>query len=211
MSINQEDLKNFKEIKADLGEVTESAPNLIEQQLDDNSLEEEEEKDTDEVKEPVIEKDEKEFGYTDSDDSDGPPMRQDSGSSALTLDNDDPEKILMSKLKGKLEDARPTGAQVHKAIKYFDLAVKIEITMYEFQSTLSNVSMLEISAFIFGIVFFLRLMARMKNIWLFIPHLIRGILGFTICGKMPKSHEIVKKLEMDKLSENSNLSFEDIH
>ena len=75
------------------------------------------------------------------------------------------------------------------------------MTMYELQSTLSNVSMVEICAFIFGIVFFLRLMARMKNIWLFAPHIVRGVLGLLICRKIPKSHEIVKQLGIDQLTD----------
>jgi len=79
-----------------------------------------------------------------------------------------------------------------KALKYFDLAVKIEVTMYEFQSLLTSVSLVEISAFIFGMVFFLKLMARMKNVWFFLPHLIRGVCGLLLNAKMPKSHDIVK-------------------
>lgn len=57
---------------------------------------------------------------------------------------------------------------------------------------LSTVSMVEISAFIFGVVFFIKLMARMKNFWLFLPHLIRGVCGLILNDKIPKSHEIVK-------------------
>jgi len=98
-----------------------------------------------------------------------------------------------------------------KSLKYFDLAVKIEVTMYEFQSLLTSVSMIEISAFIFGVVFFLKLMAKMKNVWFFIPHLIRGVCGLILNDKMPKSHEIVKQLEIDKLSESSTITFEEIH
>jgi hypothetical protein len=30
-----------------------------------------------------------------------------------------------------IDDAKPSGAQVHKALKYFDLAVKIEVTLHE--------------------------------------------------------------------------------
>tara|TARA_B110000285_G_C14998389_1_gene550074 strand:+ start:485 stop:736 length:252 start_codon:yes stop_codon:yes gene_type:complete len=83
--------------------------------------------------------------------------------------------------------------------------------MYEFQSLLSTVSMVEISAFIFGVVFFLKLMAKMKNVWFFIPHLVRGVLGIILNDKMPKSHEIVKQLEIDKLSEATTITFEEIH
>jgi len=129
----------------------------------------------------------------------------------LSHDEEDPEKLLMAKLNNQIEEARPTGAQVLKCIKYFDLAVKIEVTMYEFQSLLSSVSMVEISAFIFGVVFFLKLMARMKNVWFFIPHLIRGVCGLILNDKMPKSHEIVKQLEIDKLSDATSISFEEIH
>jgi hypothetical protein len=30
-----------------------------------------------------------------------------------------------------IDDAKPTGAQLHKALKYFDLAVKIDVTLHE--------------------------------------------------------------------------------
>ena len=60
-------------------------------------------------------------------------MRQESHITAQMAPNDeDPETLLMSKLNNKIEEARPTGAQVLKSLKYFDLAVKIEVTMYEF-------------------------------------------------------------------------------
>ena len=42
----------------------------------------------------------------------------------------DPESALMSKLGIKsVNDLKPSGKQLQKALKYFDLGVKIEVTM----------------------------------------------------------------------------------
>ena len=47
-----------------------------------------------------------------------------------SVDDIDPEQALMDKLGLQgLNDAKPSGKQLHKALKYFDLGLKIEVTM----------------------------------------------------------------------------------
>lgn len=41
----------------------------------------------------------------------------------------DPESAFLQRMRNGMDDAKPTGAQVLKALKYFDLGVKIEVTM----------------------------------------------------------------------------------
>jgi len=45
----------------------------------------------------------------DDDDDDGAMMRQDSTITGHMAQDEDPENVLMAGLKGKLEDARPSG------------------------------------------------------------------------------------------------------
>lgn len=58
--------------------------------------------------------------------------------------------------------------------------------------------MLELALFAVGMVFFLRLISKMKNFWLFLPHFIRGICGLVLNKKLPKSHDFVRDLELDQ-------------
>lgn len=132
-------------------------------------------------------------------------MRQDSEA----LENIDPESALISKLQNGMDDVRPSGAQIHKALKYFDLGIKFEVTMYEIQSLLTNVSLLELFLFIFGMVFYLRLISKLNNVWYFLPHFFRGICGLILSKKLPKSHELIKILGFDE--ERGPIDFDSAH
>ena len=44
-------------------------------------------------------------------------------------DISDPEAALLKKMGISATDAKPTGAQVHKALKYFDLGLKFELLL----------------------------------------------------------------------------------
>ena len=46
-----------------------------------------------------------------------------------STDQEDEEAIFLKKMGINPDDARPTGAQIHKALKYFDLGIKIEVVM----------------------------------------------------------------------------------
>jgi len=50
----------------------------------------------------------------------------------------------------------------------------------------------------------------MKSFWLFLPHLLRGIIGCRLHGKIPKSHEVVGLLEFDSES-GVNQGFSAVH
>jgi nucleoside permease NupC len=125
------------------------------------------------------------------------------------LENMDPELALMAKLQNGMDDVRPTGAQIHKVIKYFDLGIKFEVTMYETRSILNNISSLEIFLFIFGMIFYLRLISALNNFWYFLPHFIRGICGLVLSKKLPKSHEMIKLMDFE--GENGPIDFDSIH
>ena len=45
------------------------------------------------------------------------------------LTEESQQKEFLKKLGMNLEDARPSGRQIMKALKYFDLAIKMEVTL----------------------------------------------------------------------------------
>jgi len=82
--------------------------------------------------------------------------------------------------------ARPTGKQLSKALKYFDLGVKLEVTLHEVSSLLMNISLAELAVFIIAAVFATK--ATMKMLWMFTFHFLRGILGILLHNQLPTSH-----------------------
>ena len=58
---------------------------------------------------------------------------------------------------------RPTGAQVQKALKYYDLGVKLEILLFEMHSILFWISLIELASFSIATLFFLRFAVKGKN------------------------------------------------
>ena len=118
------------------------------------------------------------------------------------IDDEDLEDALMKRLGlDSAADARPDGEMLLKSLKYFDLTVKIEVTMLEIQQMLLNISIAEIFLFVVTAVFFLKVFTKMNNFWLFIPHLARGIAGIIIHNHFPKSHDVIESLNFEKEKE----------
>ena len=85
-------------------------------------------------------------------------------------------------------------------MKYFDLGVKLEIVLFEMHSLLYWISCTEIATFVLSLIFWIKLIDQMGVVVLFLPHLARGCIGLLISRKMPRSHHIVKDIELgDKL------------
>lgn len=56
--------------------------------------------------------------------------------------------------------------------------------------------MAEIVSYVVGILFFLRMVGKMSIVLLFFPHAIRGIIGFLLRYNVPRSHDIIKSIEL---------------
>ena len=69
------------------------------------------------------------------------------------------------------------------------------------------VSLIELSAFVLSMIFFLRL-DNMSTVFLFVPHAFRGITGMVINRRMPRSHHIIRDLSVPQDEENSHLKFD---
>ena len=113
--IAQEDLEGFKGIRRGLGEQVESNVEL--------DAPEEDEQEEEEIPEQKI----SELGRQPSTISSNIDYEQ--------ANEEEQDHLIKESLKKagldpeKLEDARPTGKQMQKALKYFDLAIKIEVTL----------------------------------------------------------------------------------
>lgn len=64
-------------------------------------------------------------------------------------------------------------------------------------SIISSVSILELCTFIVGMLLFFSSPPNMAYIFLHFAHPIRGFIGLLVIKKMPKSNEIVAKLEIE--------------
>lgn len=97
-----------------------------------------------------------------------------------------------------------------KALKYFDLGVKLEVVLHEMHYTLFVTSNIECWLFLFGVIFSAKI-PGMGAVWMFLPHVIRGIIGILLWRRLPKSHDIVKQLGFDKEydPDDENTEFQD--
>ena len=99
----------------------------------------------------------------------------------------------------------PTTVEVKQCLVYIDLAIKMQMIVFDFSSSLWWSSMAEFLIFFpFGLFVFFLDAGRMGSIWLFIPHLVRGVLGLLIIKKMPTTHDMVSKIDIPP---NENIPF----
>jgi len=89
-----------------------------------------------------------------------------------------------------IEDARPNGEQILKSLKYFSLGIKIEVTLQEMNYLLFMCSIIELSTFFFGFIFFTKVKG-MSIFWMFLPHVVRAIVGLKLWKSLPLSHDVV--------------------
>jgi hypothetical protein len=88
-----------------------------------------------------------------------------------------------------------------------DLAVKIEFILLELVSNLFWGSVLELGVFGLLLSLFITDSKELGEIWFFLPHVARGIVGLVLIKGIPKTHEIIKtasiptneRLSIDKI------------
>ena len=73
-------------------------------------------------------------------------------------------------------------------------------------SIISGISALEIIAYLIGVLLFFSSPKAMAYIFLHTLHPVRGVIGFLIIKRLPRSHDIVKELELT--DENEKVDFE---
>jgi len=86
----------------------------------------------------------------------------------------------------------PSPVEVKQCLVYTDLAMKMQMIIFDLSSSLWWSSLGEIIIwFPFSFFVFCVDAERMGFIWMFIPHLVRAALGLLIIKKMPTTHEMV--------------------
>ena len=89
---------------------------------------------------------------------------------------------------------RPTGKQIQKGLKYFDLSVKFEKLLYELHSFLYWSSIVEFSLTVICIMMFFKFMDKLAIVLMFVPHLLRAINGLMLDKQLPRSHNIINEM-----------------
>ena len=105
----------------------------------------------------------------------------------------------MRKLGIDINDAKPSGAQIHKALKYFNLAVKLEVALHELNHMLIFLSFMELIFYVIGSGFF---MSRGDNFIMmicFFPHCVRGCIGIHLGSTLPSSHDLIQAMHLEKV------------
>lgn len=137
---------------------------------------------------------------------------EDSAEEDLDYDDEEQEKVshqisaneghgsnnpLLTKVSGALlaKAFLPQPADVKQCLVYTELAIKMQMILFDLASSLWWSSLAELLVwFPFSFFIFCVDAERMGFIWLFIPHLIRATIGLLIIRKMPTSHEMVNKI-----------------
>ena len=85
----------------------------------------------------------------------------------------------------------PTTAEIKQCMVYMDLAIKMQIIQFDLSSSMWWSTIAEFFIFGFALFVFFVDAGRMGFIWMFIPHLVRGLVGLLIVKKMPTTNEMV--------------------
>lgn len=104
----------------------------------------------------------------------------------------------MRKLGIDINDAKPTGAQIHKALKYFNLAVKLEVALHELNHNLILLSFMELVFYVIGSGFYMSSGDNAVMMICFLPHAIRGCIGVHLGSSLPSSHDIIESMHLEK-------------
>ena len=91
----------------------------------------------------------------------------------------------------------PSADDVKQCLVYTELAIKMQMIIFDLSSSLWWSSLAEILIwFPFSFFVFCIDAENMGFIWMFIPHLVRALLGILIIKKMPTTHEMVNKISI---------------
>ena len=100
----------------------------------------------------------------------------------------------------------PETKDIKEALRFLDLGIKLEMLMYDLSSSLYWGSLAEIASFIFAFMLFVTDASQMVGIWLFVLHLIRGVLGGLLAmKKLPATHDLINNKMQFK--EANNIDF----
>lgn len=91
----------------------------------------------------------------------------------------------------------PSTGEVKQCLVYMDLAIKMQMIVFDLSSSLWWSTVAEVFIFFFALFVFFIDASRMGFIWMFIPHLARAAIGVLIVKKMPTTHELVANVQIE--------------
>jgi hypothetical protein len=91
----------------------------------------------------------------------------------------------------------PTGAEVQKAVEYLDGAIKFEILLTSFHAVMKFTCFIECILIFIMAGFFLRSPSAMWFYFFHTVHLVRALIGFDICSKVPYPQDFITLLCKD--------------
>ena len=87
----------------------------------------------------------------------------------------------------------PTPSDAKQCLVFMDLAIRFQMIIFDLSSGIWWASVAEVLVFMpFGFFVFCLDPDRVGPIWMFIPHLVRALLGLLIIKKMPTTQELVQ-------------------
>ena len=107
---------------------------------------------------------------------------------------------MMNKISGALlaKAFLPSPDEVKQCLVYTDLAIKMQMIVFDLSSSLWWTAIAEFLIFCpFGLFVFFLDPEHMGFIWFFVPHLVRGVISLLILKKMPTTHDMISKIDME--------------
>ena len=77
-----------------------------------------------------------------------------------------------------------------------DLGIKVQMIIFDLSSCIWWSTVAELFTFFFAFFVFCIDAGRMGSIWLFIPHMIRAVVGLLVIKKMPSTHEMIANISI---------------
>ena len=77
-----------------------------------------------------------------------------------------------------------------------DLGIKVQMIIFDLSSTIWWSTIAEIFVFFYGFWVFMIDAERMGFIWMFIPHILRAVVGLLAIKKIPTTHEMVAGVQI---------------
>jgi len=109
--------------------------------------------------------------------------------------------------------AQPTEKKKNRYLQYLKFllfSLKVEIKTNEFMVLIKSSNIAEVFLWIFSIIVFFSSSYKFPFVWLQITHLIRGFIGMYILRNLPRTYELVDKLNVDEKTLAEHKVYNDI-
>ena len=95
----------------------------------------------------------------------------------------------------------PSPEIVKKCLVYMDLAIKVQMILFDLSSTVWWSTIAELFTFFYCFWVFMIDAERMGFVWMFMPHILRAIMGLALVKKLPTTHDMIASVDKIKAPE----------